>query len=91
MIEEGNPIAGGFLDGGVPGTSYALVLLLDVSNAVAEGARNFFGAVCRSVIDYENFMRGVGLMQGAFEGFTEAELRVIGGYRDADLCHSGEL
>jgi hypothetical protein len=33
----------------------------------------------------------VGLMQGAFEGFTEAELRVIGGYRDADLCHSGEL
>jgi hypothetical protein len=33
----------------------------------------------------------VGLVQGAFEGFAEAELRVIGGYRDADLCHSGEL
>lgn len=86
MIEEGDPIAGGFLDGRVPSAGYALVLLLDVSNTIAEGARDFFGAVCRSVVDDKNFMRRVGLVQGAFEGFAEGAFRVIGGYRDADLC-----
>ena len=87
MIQEGNPIACGFLDSGVPGPGNALVLLLDVANAVAEGARDFFGSILRPIIDDENFMSLMGLSQGALEGLTETGFGVIGGYGDTDLGH----
>lgn len=87
MVEEGDPIACGFLDSGVPGTGDALVLLLDVANAVAEGACDFFGSILRPIIDDENFMSQTGLGQGALKGFTETGFGIIGGYGDTDLGH----
>ncbi len=45
VIEKGDPVAGGVLDGVVAGLRGAEVRLTNIADAVAEGVRDFGGAI----------------------------------------------
>ena len=90
VVKECDPIARSFSDSCIPGSSNALILLLDISDAITKGTRDLFCTIGRTIVHNNDLMRRVGLIQSAFEGFAEAPLRVIGRNSDADFCHDDD-